>query len=241
MGFDEHTILDRVLIFLLVLLSLSVHECAHAWAAWRLGDDTARLMGRLTLNPLAHIDPVGTVLLPLLGVPFGWAKPVPVNPLRFTRRVSMRTGMLLVAVAGPLSNVAIALLSTVVLGLAWRFYPNLPKARQPGLFDLLDQLALINVVLAVFNLFPVPPLDGSRVADALMPRPGGRYGTGSAAWFHAAGGGDCASHVSGHRPVGPGRFGHCWSPAWSGLAGKLLWLTDGMNSAATPNRQLKHT
>ena len=169
MGFDEHTILDRVLIFLPVLLSLSVHECAHAWAALRLGDDTARLMGRLTLNPLAHVDPVGTVLLPLLGVPFGWAKPVPVNPLRFTHRVSMRTGMLLVAVAGPLSNVAIALLSTVVLGLAWRFYPNLPKADK-GLFDLLGQLAMINVVLAVFNLFPVPPLDGSRVADALMPR-----------------------------------------------------------------------
>ncbi len=170
MGFDEHTILDRVLIFLPVLLSLSVHECAHAWAAWRLGDDTARLMGRLTLNPLAHIDPVGTELLPLLGVPFGWAKPVPVNPLRFTRRVSMKTGMLLVAVAGPLSNVAIALLSTIILGLAWRFYPNMHHT-QPGLFGLLNQLALVNVVLAVFNLFPVPPLDGSRVADALMPRP----------------------------------------------------------------------
>src|SRR3712207_2268072 len=91
---------DRVVWLVPVLLSLGVHEWAHAWSAWRLGDDTARLQGRLSLNPLVHMDPVGTLLLPLLGVPFGWAKPVPFEPLRFRRSVSLRTGTLLVAAAG---------------------------------------------------------------------------------------------------------------------------------------------
>ncbi len=174
MGFDQALLYDRVTIFLLLLLSLSVHECAHAWTAWRLGDDTARYLGRLTLNPLAHIDLVGTVLLPLLGVPFGWAKPVPVNPVRFTRRISMAMGSLLVSVAGPISNLAIALLTTVALGLLWRFHPDLfdpEKYRHhQGLFYLLSQLAALNVGLAVFNLLPIPPLDGHWIADALMPR-----------------------------------------------------------------------
>src|SRR5271157_1843260 len=107
MLFDEQTILARLTFLVPLILSLSVHEWAHAWAAWRLGDDTARLLGRMTLNPLAHIDPLGTVLLPLLGVPFGWAKPVPVNPLRF-RGVSMSIGMLLTAAAGPISNIVLA-------------------------------------------------------------------------------------------------------------------------------------
>ena len=95
MGFDDVSlpefILDRLRIWVPLVLSLSVHEWAHAWSAWRLGDDTAARMGRMTVNPLAHIDPVGTLLLPLLGVPFGWAKPVPVNPARFRRDIHMRT------------------------------------------------------------------------------------------------------------------------------------------------------
>src|SRR4051812_47199579 len=97
-------LLDRAVAFIPVLLSLTVHEWAHAWTAWRLGDDTAKMLGRVSLNPVDHIDPVGTLLLPLLGVPFGWAKPVPINPVRFHGNVSMAMGVLLTAAAGPISN-----------------------------------------------------------------------------------------------------------------------------------------
>ena len=105
---DGNAMLERLIWFIPVLLSLTVHEWAHAWTAWKLGDDTAKHLGRLTLNPIAHMDPVGTFLLPLMGVPFGWAKPVPVNPLRFDQSVSIRGEMMLVAIAGPISNVCIA-------------------------------------------------------------------------------------------------------------------------------------
>src|SRR6185369_11527845 len=100
-------LLQRLMFLPIMLLSLTVHEWAHAYSAFRLGDDTAERQGRLTLDPIAHIDFFGTLLLPLLGVPFGWAKPVPVNPVRFDRRVPMRVGMLLTAAAGPVSNLLI--------------------------------------------------------------------------------------------------------------------------------------
>src|SRR5262245_62591833 len=96
-------LLQRIVNFIPVLLSLTVHEWAHAWTAWKLGDDTAKLQGRVSLNPIDHIDPVGTLLLPLLGVPFGWAKPVPINPVRFRANVSMPMGVLLSVAAGPIS------------------------------------------------------------------------------------------------------------------------------------------
>src|SRR5262252_9131058 len=108
-----------------LLLSLTVHEWAHAYSAHRLGDDTAERQGRLTLNPIPHIDLVGTLLLPLLGVPFGWAKPVPVNPARFKRTVNMRTGMLITAAAGPFSNLVLAILAAVILGIIHRTAPHL--------------------------------------------------------------------------------------------------------------------
>ena len=108
----------RGLVFIPILLSLTVHEWAHAWSAWRLGDDTAKLLGRMTLNPLDHIDPVGTLLLPLIGIPFGWAKPVPINPLRFRRTVSLRLGILIVAAAGPISNLLLAAAAWLVLSLS---------------------------------------------------------------------------------------------------------------------------
>src|SRR5262245_7955094 len=95
--FTSNWLLERVMLLVPLILSLSVHEWAHAYSAHRLGDDTARQEGRLTLNPVAHIDPIGTLLLPLLGIPFGWARPVPVNPIRFRRDVSMRTGMMITA------------------------------------------------------------------------------------------------------------------------------------------------
>jgi Zn-dependent protease len=168
MPLDQHWLAERLFILIPLWLSLSVHEWAHAWAAWRLGDDTAKMAGRLTLNPLAHIDPIGTLLLPLLGIPFGWAKPVPVQPHRFHTGVSMRTGMMWTAIAGPLANLALAAAGIVLVALLIRFQPTVFAARQ-GLGTLLQTMVFLNVVLAVFNLLPIPPLDGSRIADALVP------------------------------------------------------------------------
>ncbi|MBI5536803.1 MAG: site-2 protease family protein [Deltaproteobacteria bacterium] len=162
-----------------LVLSLTVHEWAHAWSAFKLGDDTAERMGRLTLNPIAHIDPIGTLLLPLMGIPFGWAKPVPVNPVRFTRRISMRTGMVLTAAAGPISNVILAVLAAVVMGLLLRFRHSLLVGPLEGTTGTVGYTGLaiflriaiqMNVALALFNLLPFPPLDGSRVVDGLMPQ-----------------------------------------------------------------------
>lgn len=149
---------------IVLTLSLSVHEWAHAWSAFRLGDDTASRQGRLTLNPLAHIDPVGTLLLPLIGVPFGWARPVPVNPTGFRRGVSMSGGMAVTASAGPLSNLVLAIVCAVLLGLQLR-----AGFGNPALAALLQWGLSINVSLAVFNLLPVPPLDGSRILEHYVP------------------------------------------------------------------------
>jgi len=166
---DDNFLLSRLITWIPLVLSLPVHEWAHAWSAWRLGDDTASLQGRMTLNPLAHIDPIGTVLLPLLGVPFGWARPVPVNPFRF-RGVSMRGGMMLTALAGPLSNIALAVLLTVVLAVMVRL--NLVwDLELDRFYQLIAMVIGLNVILATFNFLPIPPLDGSRVADYLMPGP----------------------------------------------------------------------
>lgn len=167
MSLDE-ILWSRLVVVVPLLLSLSVHEWAHAWSAMRLGDDTAARLGRLTVNPLAHIDPLGTLLLPLLGVPFGWAKPVPINPARFRRQVSMRMGILLTAAAGPLSNLGLAAVCAALLGLAYRF-GSILIVSQPALAQLLQIGVLMNAVLAFFNLLPIPPLDGSRIVDALVP------------------------------------------------------------------------
>ncbi len=157
-----------------LLLSLTVHEYAHAWSAARLGDDTASRMGRLTLNPLAHVDPLGTLVLPLLlmmsgaGFVFGWAKPVPVNPARFRRGVHMGRGMALTAAAGPLSNLALALVAAVIAGALLRWAPA-SLVPGSGVRELVESLIGTNVLLALFNLIPVPPLDGSRIVDGYLP------------------------------------------------------------------------
>jgi len=150
-----------------LILSLTVHEWAHAASAAYLGDDTAQREGRLTLDPTVHIDPLGTLLLPLLGIPFGWARPVPVNPARFRRDVPMRRGMVLTAAAGPFSNLVLAVVCSIVYGLWIRF--GQPESLGGGASALLRTTILMNVALAVFNMLPVPPLDGSRVVDGLMP------------------------------------------------------------------------
>ncbi len=165
-GFD---LAGRLLWLPISILSLSFHEFAHAWSAWKLGDDTASRAGRMTLNPLAHIDVIGTILLPLFSpIPFGWAKPVPVNPARFRRDVSMSRGMAITASAGPLSNVLLAVVAAVLLGLGLRLAPDLMDRESPARFFLVGLLQM-NVSLAVFNLLPVPPLDGSRIVAWLLP------------------------------------------------------------------------
>ena len=160
------SLISRIASFIPVVLALTVHEWAHARVALHLGDDTALQQGRLTLNPLAHLDPVGTILLPLLGVPFGWAKPVPVDPSRFRPDVTMGTGLLLTAAAGPVSNLILAMLSGAALRLAAGVFA---LALHPAAEFLLIRFTVINLAMAVFNLLPVPPLDGSRIVDGLIP------------------------------------------------------------------------
>lgn len=169
----ELTLIQKIAIGLLpILLAVTVHEAAHAYAANLLGDGTAKFLGRMTLNPLKHIDPIGTIVVPLLAFVltsfvFGWAKPVPINARNFA---NPRRDMALVAIAGPVSNllmaVAWALLTALgVAGLdqsAWYAEP-LTLMGQIGIF--------VNVLLAVFNLLPLPPLDGGRVLVALLPPP----------------------------------------------------------------------
>ena len=166
--FEHFDLAARVMILIPMLLSLTVHEWAHAWSAYRLGDDTAAMQGRLTLNPIAHIDPIGTLILPLLGIPFGWAKPVPVMPTRFRRSISMNTGMLITAAAGPLANVVLAVASAVALGIVAHGSPEV-LWKPVGVAYLLRMLISINITLAIFNMIPVPPLYGSRVVDGLIP------------------------------------------------------------------------
>jgi len=163
-SFDS--LISRIASFIPVVLALTVHEWAHARVALHLGDDTALQQGRLTLNPLAHLDPVGTILLPLLGVPFGWAKPVPVDPSRFRPDVTMGTGLLLTAAAGPVSNLILAMLSAAALRLAGGVFA---LALHPAAEFLLIRFTVINLAMALFNLLPVPPLDGSRIVDGLIP------------------------------------------------------------------------
>jgi Zn-dependent protease len=165
---ENAVIVERVLNLIVLLLSLTFHEFFHAFSAWRLGDDTAARLGRLTLNPVPHIDPIGTILLPLLNAPIGWAKPVPVDPSRFRRGVNMATGDILVSAAGPLSNILLGVIGALVLGVLARFAPEAVQ-RGTGVSEFLQRLMVVNAGLAIFNLLPIPPLDGSHVAGNLVP------------------------------------------------------------------------
>jgi len=159
--------------YLVLLFSLSFHESAHAWMALRLGDDTAASLGRITLNPVPHIDPFGTVLMPLLqifgGFPvIGWAKPTPYDPGRFRRDVSMRRGHISVAFVGPLSNLLLALAFAVIFAVILRV--DVPPDMKNGIYSLMSIGIAMNVALALFNLLPVPPLDGSHILSWSLPR-----------------------------------------------------------------------
>jgi len=158
-------IIGLVVRIIIILGVLPIHEYAHARMAYKLGDDTAKQMGRLTLNPLAHIDWIGAGLIILFG--FGWAKPVPVNPYRFKNQAKRKWGMALTALAGPLSNCAVALISIFLLRLAACFRMNMVAA---SLISFgLSWLFTINITLAVFNLLPIHPLDGSRILGGILP------------------------------------------------------------------------
>lgn len=171
MNLDLSTFLDYFTRLIVIFMVTPIHECAHAYAAYKLGDDTASLRGRMTLNPLAHLDPFGTICLLLAG--FGWANPVPINPNRFNRKVSLRGGMAITALAGPLSNFLVAILATVVYRVFCCFevvqtavvdhYMTGSTDTYFVLYYMLQAFIFINLGLAIFNLIPIPPLDGSHI------------------------------------------------------------------------------
>ncbi len=184
-------ILEVILSLLAVFMAIVLHEVAHGFMALRLGDPTAKSRGRLTLNPLAHVDPVGTILVPLMIalfrflfgwnlLLFGWAKPVPINPAYF--RNPLR-GMLYVALAGPGTNIALALVTAGIGRLLVLLVPTGILFGDTGLavnlvhwlFYLLSAFVLYNLLLALFNLIPVPPLDGSRILMYFLPAGGRRF------------------------------------------------------------------
>lgn len=159
--------------YVVLLFSVSFHEAAHAWTALRMGDDTAQRAGRISLNPIVHIDPIGTVLMPLIGffyngIPLlAWARPTPVQPANF-RPGLFRRGQILTAGAGPASNAVLALVFTLALFVYVRSGVS-PEAGLP-LQALIETGVIMNVALAVFNLVPLPPLDGSWIASWALPR-----------------------------------------------------------------------
>lgn len=162
----------------MLIASLSVHEAAHAWAAFRLGDRTAEQLGRLSLNPAVHVDPIGTLLFPAIaiftGLPLiGWAKPVPVDT-RFLQHP--RRDFALIAAAGPASNVLMAIGGAVLLAIIPGAAPGdiAGRAVMTPLLMLLDWFVIINVLLALFNMVPVPPLDGGNVLMGVLPHDGAR-------------------------------------------------------------------
>lgn len=175
-------LIPQLLIYMVVLLlAISAHEAAHAWMSNRFGDDTARLLGRITLNPVAHIDPIGTLLIPIVGfilgsmggvgarIPLiGWGKPTPVNPLRWRNK---DLANVMVSAAGIMANLFIAICSFTVLKalIMTRLGGYVPESLQEPLLILLDRMLTMNVSLAVFNLLPFPPLDGSKILETFLP------------------------------------------------------------------------
>ncbi len=169
LGLNSATLISRIIV---LLTAFSVHEFAHAWTANYFGDETPRINGRLTLNPLAHLDPMGSLLLVVAG--FGWAKPVPVNP--YTLRRSAPSAMMWVALAGPLSNFLMALLASLPFQLnlvslddLYASFAAQGNSFLPTPTGFLWEFITINLVLMLFNLIPIPPLDGDKIAEFFLP------------------------------------------------------------------------
>ena len=174
----EQLIPKLVIYMVVLLLAISAHEAAHAWMSYKFGDDTARLLGRITLNPAAHIDPIGTLLIPIAGFIFaagggvfpliGWGKPTPVNPLRWRNK---DLANVMVSIAGILANLFIALIAFAILKflLMSKTFESVSDSTQEPLILFLENLLIMNVSLAVFNLLPFPPLDGSKVLETFLP------------------------------------------------------------------------
>ncbi|MBE6900529.1 MAG: site-2 protease family protein [Ruminococcaceae bacterium] len=163
MNFDIYTFLLR---FIVAIISLPIHECAHGYAAYRMGDYTAKREGRLTLNPLMHFDVFGTIAMVLFG--FGWAKPVPINVLNFE---NPKKGMMISSLAGPMSNIGLAFISMVLYKLSYiPQYMGISGAFLSTVQMFLLYMITINITLGVFNLIPIPPLDGSRIATYFLPQ-----------------------------------------------------------------------
>lgn len=176
---NPEALIPQLVIYMVVLLlAISAHEAAHAWMSYKFGDDTARLLGRVTLNPRSHIDPIGTLLIPIIGFIvsamggsfflIGWGKPTPVNPLRWRRK---DLANVMVSIAGILANLLIASIAFTIIkvlrvnGMWW----TLPAGFEEPIKLLLEFLLTMNVSLAVFNLLPFPPLDGSKVLETFLP------------------------------------------------------------------------
>lgn len=174
-NFDIFAIMRQILIFMVpFIFSLSIHEAAHAWVANRFGDPTARLMGRMTLNPLPHLDVFGTILFPIIaiasgsGIFFGWAKPVPVNHLHLK---DVKKGFFWISLAGPASNFILAIIAALLRLIVYKILINTGSSSPilEPIFIILHAMVSINVALAIFNLIPVPPLDGSKILAGLLP------------------------------------------------------------------------
>jgi Zn-dependent protease len=177
----EQLIPQLVIYMVVLLLAISAHEAAHAWMSYKFGDDTARLLGRITLNPVAHTDPIGTLLIPIVGFIFGsiggpvasipligWGKPTPVNPLRWRNK---DLANVMVSIAGILANLILAIIGFAILKviLMTGGGSQIPESLQEPVGIFLRDMLIMNISLAVFNLLPFPPLDGSKVLDTFLP------------------------------------------------------------------------
>lgn len=157
----SYQLINLIIRFAFFAISISVHECAHAYAAYRLGDSTAKDQGRITLNPLKHLDPLGTLMIFLIS--FGWAKPTPVNAMYFKDR---KKGVMITSLAGPMSN----LLFAIVLAFPYVYFrSNLYTTVNIYLYNIFAIGLSLNIALAIFNMLPIPPLDGSKILSGILP------------------------------------------------------------------------
>ena len=168
MGMTRDALIATVFTLPAVLVAITFHEFAHAYAATKLGDDTPMMQGRLNLNPISHIDPIGFVLLLFAG--FGWGKPVQINPRNFNRKYSMSAGEAIVSVAGPAMNFILAIVFSIVYGVLYKFAYSFLLTQAGGiLLTVLTYMIITNLGLGIFNLIPLPPLDGSKILMNFLP------------------------------------------------------------------------